>query len=306
VARVYLQDESAMTLSSTEKLVSSAQATDLKRIKGIGRVKQQWLNDTLHITTLEELAQLNITDLELASSGIVTRTELAAWVTQAQTLVSISSDTSSAALADNVSEPTEPDWTTDATFTVLLQSQTQPNRPNANPRRLLLHHADLNGGAPLIGSPAIDLMQQIIELVPSAAPAKSSTLAVEIFQVSVHQRGMAIAIHDDGHALNHPLRVGEPFALMVRFRLSGLLPTQLEAAMTYTTQCFARNRTSGKLYCLAAPDPTPISPNQLTYQVMLSDLELTRPGLYRLQILTTLQGTPAMPGCFELPMLHAC
>lgn len=64
---------------------------DLKRIRGIGTVKQQWFRELLGILTLEDLAiaEVEVIETRFRDEGhLVSRSEIEGWIHQAQELVS--------------------------------------------------------------------------------------------------------------------------------------------------------------------------------------------------------------------------
>lgn len=95
-----------------------------------------------------------------------------------------------------------------------------------------------------------------------------------------------------------------PFSLEVAFKLVGQQsPEQAFSAITYTAQFYAQNRTTGQWIILGETQATASKSNRHTYTARLNGRTL-EPGLYRLQVFTTLHGPRASLTSFELPLLN--
>jgi len=88
----------------------SQNQNDLTRIRGIGQVKQQWLQELLHIGTIQDLATASINEIEAAFAASravgrnVLRREIEEWVMQAQALMAERSDLPSGDLSAPIAE----------------------------------------------------------------------------------------------------------------------------------------------------------------------------------------------------------
>jgi hypothetical protein len=153
------------------------QGEDLTRIKGIGRVKQQWLRELLHIQTFRDLSSFSVDAIEsrLRSQGHITsKIEIEQWIVQAEKLAateqssqqfvespdsevekplhlptqeSESSDRVMASVdaetGENSFSSTEPDeWQSFASFRIEFQSRKIKGQ--VEEQRILVHYLETN------------------------------------------------------------------------------------------------------------------------------------------------------------------
>ena len=88
---------------------NSEEQDDLTRIRGIGQVKQQWLQELLNIRTIQELAIASVEEITAAFAAAgrnIFRREVEEWVTQARTLITESSTQQPEDLSPQTQEPT--------------------------------------------------------------------------------------------------------------------------------------------------------------------------------------------------------
>jgi hypothetical protein len=96
----------------------------------------------------------------------------------------------------------------------------------------------------------------------------------------------------------------KPFSLEVAFKLVGQSITRFSAQkVTYKAHFYAHNRTTGKCVSLGETEPNVLVSGTSRYTAKLAETTL-EPGLYRLQVLTTLQGIPVTPAYFEMPLVQ--
>ncbi|HEY9624298.1 MAG TPA: hypothetical protein V6C78_28340, partial [Crinalium sp.] len=96
----------------------------------------------------------------------------------------------------------------------------------------------------------------------------------------------------------------KPFSLEVAFKLVGQSITRFSAQeVTYKAHFYAHNRTTGKCVSLGETEPNVLVSGTFRYTAKLAETTL-EPGLYRLQVLTTLQGIPVTPAYFEMPLVQ--
>jgi hypothetical protein len=70
---------------------NSAEYDDLKKLKGIGPARDQWLRDTFHVRTFHDLASLSADEIDLqlkAEGKVVTLSTIETWVAEAARLAS--------------------------------------------------------------------------------------------------------------------------------------------------------------------------------------------------------------------------
>jgi hypothetical protein len=145
-------------------------------------------------------------------------------------------------------------------------------------------------------------------------PPKQSqlTLTLEIDQLAIRQDARL-----DAHIIVNPAvlkqakRTGHaslsshhPFSLEVVFNLLGPgLSDMSTQPITYQAQFHAQNRTTGQWVTLGESRPNALVSHQRTYTAYLFGNTLA-PGMYRLQVLTTLRGAAVALTALELPLLN--
>lgn len=134
-----------------------------------------------------------------------------------------------------------------------------------------------------------------------------SPVTVEIDQIEVWQppqAQMPIIIDRANRLFSGIIRSDQPLALEVGFKLTELdTPYMPNEQVRYLVQCYARDRSTRAITSLGETTLETFVENQHSYKVMLPVTTLEQPGMYRLQVLVTLQGTPATPAYFEVPLL---
>ncbi|HEY9661127.1 MAG TPA: hypothetical protein V6C65_21960, partial [Allocoleopsis sp.] len=145
----------------------------------------------------------------------------------------------------------------------------------------------------------------------SESSVKIPDLTLEIDQVEIWQETRPAA-----HIVVRPAQMQQqkpgiasligkqPFSLEVAFKLVGQSFSQLTAqSITYKAQFYAQNRTTGQWVTLGETRPDTVVSDQQTYTTHLFGNTL-EPGIYRLQVLTSLRGAAAALVSFELPFLQ--
>jgi hypothetical protein len=145
--------------------------------------------------------------------------------------------------------------------------------------------------------------------ISTAPPA----LKLEIDQLKVWQPShpaTQIMLYQAKHTqpkqiLPDSLTSQKPFSLEVAFKLVGQTITQfsMQPTITYKAHFYAHNRTTGKCVSLGETEPSALVSGASIHTAKLAETSL-EPGLYRLQVLTTLQGVPVTPAYFEMPLVQ--
>jgi hypothetical protein len=140
---------------------------------------------------------------------------------------------------------------------------------------------------------------------PTAAPS----VAVEITQVQAFQPPdveTPTVVSEAGQPFLGFLKSGEPFAFKVSFELTE--PGVAEDAQGHITcraHFYARNLLTGERLRLGDTKPYALIEGKMSYTAELPEAEATlEPGMYRLQVLTTLQGVRTAPGYLNVPLLQ--
>lgn len=306
---------------------------DLKQIRGIGRVKRQWLKDLLNVHTIQDLAALELAQIKLPlkiGGQSISLAEIEGWVAQATELLTVQaasdlldSSVEGADLEDRTSESSalttssesslatgaSSDWRAIASFRVEFQAQSA-NSSVAAERIVVRHQA--TGIAETFSAhsaePLLQWMAAQVQREMTPEPTVSVAPAIHITQVRamqpVDEGSLPIVVNEDNHSFTRPLRSGEPVAIEVSFRVMGISAEVLQKRpIRYVMQAYARDRASGTVIPLGCTEPLALMPYQSSYKVALPTT-INRAGVYGLQVLTTLQDMLAIPGCFELPLMQ--
>lgn len=115
----------------------------------------------------------------------------------------------------------------------------------------------------------------------------------------------AIVVNMAKRSLSGMLRKDEPFQLEVTFQITGTGASDLtRESLNYHIQCFIQNREHRKGVQLESKSTGTLSNGELTYTKRLPEITSLKPGLYRLQIVTRLDGGSVSPDLFELPLVQ--
>jgi hypothetical protein len=101
--------------------------------------------------------------------------------------------------------------------------------------------------------------------------------------------------------LSDSIQANHPFSLEICLRFTDLNPPHLQAQqLKYEVQCRAKHLGIGQVvYEMTAN--VPLSPNG-AYSAILSDLTLSDPGAYRLQVIANINGQTA--AYFKVPLVQ--
>jgi len=264
-------------LKNTSSHAITQNSGELQDIRGIGPARHQWLQETLNIVTIEDLALASWESIEfevVQSGGILLpRSEIQRWITEARSLL----PHVEVLVEDKITDEIE----------VL---------PTVNLDNI---------------STSLDLPIEIE--IPTILETQSSLeLSLKITQIKILQSrpnpsftgDISITLTPEQQAIPI-LWMHQPFELEVWFEVIGIDKVD-ELAMidlvNYQLQCYAQNRVTGWSTTLDAKISLPLISGQSSYSSKLPQT-LLKLGIYRLQIWITLQGVRTI-GYFDIPLLQ--
>jgi len=265
---------------------------NLTRIKGIRPVKQQLLIEGWIVQTQELAAEQSPQRVPL-----IQRTE-----EEALTLLEAR------------------EWSSFASFTVELQRRVIGGQ--LEEKRTLVRHLETDQLKTwseieiqqlpqwMLKQLSIEMRQPAVEQRQAGTEAESSAtpmpIVVEITQLRAFQppkTEIPIVIDKTSQMFLGMLSRGKPFVLEINLQLAELTTAQMERQpITYYAQCYVRDRSTGFITHLGDTETGTLVEGQLSYIATLPETSLP-PGMYRLQVLLTIQGVPATPGFLEVPLL---
>jgi hypothetical protein len=264
-----------MTQLSKTQLSKTEPSEVLQGIRGIGPARQKWLQETLNIITIDDLAMASWESIEFEVSQdegiIIPRREIQSWIAQAQ-----------AERPDVNLGVIEPDSESDSESLGLSEQNV------------------------------LEITGEIVsdEITPDATIAIAPIaivipdLSLQITQIQIIQGFNSIPYTIVPGQCNLPvLWKHQPLTIEVQFEL-GLVPSSHDAiaAATYHIQCHAQNRVTQWTTTLETPFSSPLIPDQTVYNSCLPPIQLDI-GIYRLQIWVTLQGIRSV-GYFDIPLIQ--
>ncbi len=114
-----------------------------------------------------------------------------------------------------------------------------------------------------------------------------------------------MVVNNPGQGFSNPISSGEPFALEIAFGLSELNGADIaKQQVACCVQFYTRHRFTGTITHLGDTKANILVEGQTYYTAVLPETTLQEQGMHRLQVLVTLQGVPAPPAFFEVPMLQ--
>jgi hypothetical protein len=320
-----------MAKSPTSKNPAIPRDDDLTTIKGIGSARQQWLRESFNIRTFQDLAALSVDEIDSrlkAEGQIASRSKIAQWIAQAQGLAAIepAPQTRMRPAGSKVTVINTPPgekgdgWRPFASFVVEFQTRQVEGR--ATEQRTTVHYMEGDRGETWPGIKSRQLGQWMLDQigdrslpktepdkVPSgtAYPATAPPVTVQIAQAQAFQPPQAetpTALGKAGRPFLGFVRSSEPFALKVLFGLGGHAAINVtQKQITYRAQFHAYDLSTGKRTRLGDSEPDTLIEGELSYSATLPEITL-QPGMYRLQILTTLEDRPPIMGSLEVPLLQ--
>lgn len=301
----------------------------LTRIKGIGPIKQRWLKEMLKIQTIRDLASLSIEQIESrlkAKGQTFSHSEIKGWIDQAQQLINaepsaqemladsgLTSNSKSLQSTQEI-EDAEADtqWKSFASFKVEFQSRKGDGK--IEEQRTIINYLEANKSQDWAGTNAEQMQQWMLEQMRGELPQLKATNqfldsipAIEITQILAFQPPQsqrAMVVDQSNRLFASTINSGEPFMLVVVFKIDGLEEAKLKYSdITFQAHFYGRNRTTGAVIHLGDTKPETLEEGLSFYTTRLPEITLET-GIYRLQGLVKLQGIIANPGCFEIPLLQ--
>lgn len=334
-----ISDVSDVSIQTNLTDNSHSLGEELTKIRGIGAAKKQWLA-ALSIRTVRELAHASADEIEsgFRSEGHpACRSEIEAWIAQAQRLVAERSLQRSVALseklppavetnapahtglavaamaADNGRSEPESIWRSQASFTLAFQTRRLAGQIE---QRAVLHHLETNTVETWSGSEPDQLQQWITARLSAQGPFPLSdaqlgvppSIGLEVTQLRIlpsRQRSVPMQVDKAHRLFPEPIVARELFGLEVSLGLAGVASTAIDPQqIVYQLQCQARHLATGVVLNLGETIVNVPFCDQASYKAMLSEMMLPEPGVYRLQVVVTLQNSSASPSCFKVPMLQ--
>jgi hypothetical protein len=314
------------------------ESDDLTTIKGIGPARQKWLRQSLDVRTFQDLAALSGDEIESqlkAEGRTVLRDEIEEWIAQAQDHVArhLRSDgvveSAIEAGVEGHSPAEESAWKPFASFVVEFQARRVAS--GAEEQRTAVHYVEADRTEVWPGVTGERLWQWMLDQVgeklysepeesraekPGARdagplagvqPISVSPATVTITQLGAFQPPQTEAPNAVGRAgqpFQGYVRGGASFALKASFEL--VEPDAAEARnehRTYRAQFYAHNPATGTTTFMGTTEPKTLVKGQSSYSAVLPAVSLP-PGIYRLRVMVTLQGTPRALGFLEVPLLQ--
>lgn len=305
--------------------MSDNRNTHLTVINGIGKSREKWLREVLHIQTLRDLSQMSADDLEaqVKAEGLTaSRAQVENWIAQAKALV-----------IDKPADHTH-NWMPYASFVVEYEVLTLPSGDQQH--RTIIHHMETDRGASWPGTvtgeiadwikaeagidrplslsqvlkqqadlaPVVPSEDQTMQTLPAQQPVNDQQDdGVKIVQVKAFQpaASMLFAGHGrHGQPFLGSLKSGEPFALEAELALDSDLAAGKPRCVT---QFYAYDTTSGTKLHLGNSEPQTLAEARVSPKALLPQASLAR-GLYRLRIYTTIESSPPRSSYVEVPFVQ--
>ena len=317
---------------------ASKEYDDLTQISGIGDVRQQRLQESLGVYTFEDLAKLTVAEIQSdlkAGGHSVSEDAIKEWLAEARQRAQSAEQMthSSASLATEETQPApapEGKWETAAAFIVEFQryrlagteekqrtkihhmqsgkDETWPNvegqhilpwmlsRLEAEPQPILTKKAASQGS--LKPAPAMPAQHK---------PEDKKSVKVPITQVKIYQpmeTNTPMTFGQADQLFSGNVRGNEPFALEAAFELDDALSlANHKTPVQYHIGFSVDNRATGKNIHLGTTRPKALQRGPGSYTARLDELKLQR-GVYRLQVLVTVQTTANTLSFLEIPLLQ--
>jgi len=313
---------------------NASKSDDLTVIKGIGPARQRWLRESFNVGTFRDLAALSVDEIESRlkdEKQIVARNEIEAWIVQAQELALTAAQPSPQDLVPAAVNAEEDDtvstgrseWKPIASFVVEFQARVVESRAEEYLTRV--HHVETDIDATWPGIESKALCQWMLEQMGEKAlpkkseerraeeplaglpPTPGAPVRVDVTQIRLFQPPDAATptgISQADQPFPGFIKSSQPLALEASLALGELAGVDLtKGVVTYLAQFYARDLSTGVRIHLGDSMPGRLAEEKLDYTAMLPEATLS-PGVYRLQVLATLQEVPAVPGLLDVPLLQ--
>lgn len=130
---------------------------------------------------------------------------------------------------------------------------------------------------------------------------KTPSKQAEPEELEEPQQEKAISVNLAKRVMLGMLRRLEPFQIEVTFQLTGTGAVELtQKPLHYRIQCFIQNRVTREKMQLECATAGTLTKGKLTYPSRLPEITLQEPDIYRVQIVTQLQGGSVNPDLLEL------
>jgi hypothetical protein len=314
--------------SSTEN-----QNDDLTTIKGIGPVRQKWLQDSFGVHSFDGLAALSVDEIEsqLKADGLIAaRSSIEEWITSAQEMSAVTPSPNQKApkapheqtieaLTDN-----NYDWQSTGMFIVHLQVRRAV--AGQSDQRLTIQHVpvaengtwqdDLEAPTVIAGG---QLYPWILDRAGYRMPVEKDarvrvapserkyTVDLDVSTLHIHQQ-----VRDDqmaelgisGGALPDQIASERPVKLEVLFGLSGESAVEMtKKRFDYRVRCFGHNRLTGERSRIGGTIVGKLEAEQLSYEAMVEGVSFA-PGIYRLSTVVELLSPRPVLGSLDIPMVQ--
>ena len=217
------------------------------------------------------------------------------------------------------------DWKASARFVVEFQANTedQPGAPNQHYRTVanhldlatdhLLHSQSWSGlerdhlcawMLEQVKPPEQAVASQATPALPKPAPP--AVVRMNVTQIRLFQPPHAptpSAIGEVDRLFQGVITGGDPFALEVAFALAESISISNTGRISYRAQFYLRDLITGITTHLGETEAGALSAGQTTYTARLPATSL-QTGLYRLQVLVSIESRPPTLGYFEIPLLQ--
>ncbi len=297
---------------------------DLTVIKGIGPARQRWLKEVLGVHTWKDLAALSADEIEarLKTEGqVVSRNEIERWLAQARDLAARPiEEIGPAETKEPLVAAIDGEWKPFASFVVEFQARQGAGRQEVH--RTTVHHMEADRSERWPGIETTQLCQWMLDQISehirpeleAEPPAETEPVAasypvsVEMTRVQAFQPAdadMPVGRGEAGEPFLGIVRSDQPFALQISFTLSrpAVVAELADRQITYRAQFHAHSLSTGVTTHLGDVGPLPVVAGKRSYTAALPAVSLG-PGMYRLQIVASLQGIPSTVGYLEVPLFQ--
>jgi hypothetical protein len=308
---------------------------NLTQIRGIGEARSRWLQESLGIHSVQDLASQSIDQIQeklKAASYGVARSEIEAWIAQAQRMVvkNLQPEVPDSLLTTGQQEP---EWKTIAQF--FVDFQVRQSNGSIQERRTKVHYMkdgreaiwpefegqrsgqwmleQLEVYQPMISTstrpPETTAEPAVVEAPAQSRHAKSGMplLSIKISEVWLSAKaahGPTITFLEPQKLPSAPLNGNTPFTIAISFTLTEPPPVeQAGTPVAYQAQFYAYNKTTGAQIHLGDSPLQWLLAGESLYTSRVQDASLP-PGIYRLQTLMILQTSPRTIEFLEVPLLQ--
>ena len=295
----------------------------LTQIRGIGATKKQWLA-ALGIYTVEALAQIEAEALKTQLNDLgytVSRTEIDAWIQQAQAIALAPSQPEPAsATADHSSTGAMPTWSTISSFQIEFQTRSMNE---VNEQQILVQKLDDGVKRTWLYLSENELQTWMLEQIQpefkqsflsselesrsaTSAPVQDDSFNIEISHIQIYQPATMtapITVEAANPFMTGTLVVDQPIALELRInRVDDKMARS--TPLTFCTTYQAKHLATGAIIELGSTRMLVQPQAENLYSLRLPEAVLPQPGAYRLTVITSVAEHPAISASFKVPTLQ--